>query len=63
MIYYIHNMLEDFSVNVKPQSTAPWNDKSFKVSPSVKSLDDEKKAEFHTFVMKAMFLCKEPGLI
>ena len=36
----------------------PWSDKLFKVNESVKKLDETRKATFHTFVMKAMFLCK-----
>ena len=43
---------------MKEQSKTPWNDKLFKVNKSVKNLDEERKSVFHTFVMKAMFLCK-----
>ena len=58
MKYYITNMLEEFPFKVKKQSKTPWNDKLFKVNESVKNLDEERKSVFHTFVMKAMFLCK-----
>ena len=58
MKYYIDNMIEEFPYEVKEQSKAPWNDKLFKVNETVNKLDEAKKAIFHTFVMKAMFLCK-----
>ena len=47
---------------------APWNDKLFKVNNTTKKLDEKRKYIFHTYVMKAMFLCKrarpniEPGV-
>ena len=58
MKYYIDNMIEEFPYEVKEQSKAPWNDKLFKVNETVSKLDEAKRAIFHTFVMKAMFLCK-----
>ena len=58
MKYYIDNMIEEFLYEVKEQSKAPWNDKLFKVNETVSKLDEAKRAIFHTFVMKAMFLCK-----
>jgi hypothetical protein len=36
----------------------PCNDKLFKIDKTTKKLDNERKAILHTFVMKAMFLCK-----
>ena len=57
MQYYIKNMIEEFPNEIKTQKV-PWNDKLFKVNESVKKLDETRKATFHTFVMKAMFLCK-----
>ena len=56
MKYYIYNMIEEFPERIKPQKIVPSNDKLFKVSESVKKLNDERKATFHTFVMKSMFL-------
>jgi hypothetical protein len=58
MRYYIDGMLEDFTFPVKPLITAPWTEKLLKVDSESKHLDDEKKGIFHTFTMKAMFLCK-----
>ena len=51
-------MIEQFPVEVKCNNTAPWNDKLFKVSQTVKRIDEQKQEIFYTFVMKAMFLCK-----
>ena len=58
MQYYIDNMDEEFPYEIKPVTTAPWNEKLFKVVESAEPLNEEKKAIFHTYVMKAMFLCK-----
>jgi hypothetical protein len=58
MRYYIDGMLEDFPFPVKPLTRAPWTEKLLKVDLESKHLDDEKKGIFHTFTMKAMFLCK-----
>ena len=55
---YIDNMVEEFPYDIKEQSKSPWNDKLFKVNESVNKLNEAKRAIFHTFVMKAMFLCK-----
>ena len=54
-------MIEEFEHEVKATTGAPLSDKIFKVSTSAKKLDEERKVEFHTFVMKAMFLCKKAG--
>lgn len=37
---------------------ARWNERSFKVNENTTKLDKERKAIFHTFIMKARFLCK-----
>jgi hypothetical protein len=58
MRYYIDGMLEDFPFPVKTITTAPWTDSLLKVDSASKHLDDEKRGIFHTFTMKAMFLCK-----
>jgi hypothetical protein len=58
MMYYIDGMIEDFPYPIKSIKTAPWTDKLMKVDVTSKHLDVEKKAIFHTFTMKAMFLCK-----
>jgi hypothetical protein len=38
--------------------TTPWTEKLFKVNDESKHLDEVRRVIFHTFVMKAMFLCK-----
>jgi hypothetical protein len=58
MIYYIIQMIKDFPYDLKSITTNPWTEKLFKVNTESKNLDDERRAVFHTFVMKAMFLCK-----
>ena len=51
-------MLEDFPYKVKPTKTAPWTEKLLKVQEDAKKLEEERRSIFHTFMMKAMFLCK-----
>jgi hypothetical protein len=57
MVDYVNNMVNDFPEELSP-SNYPWNDNLFKVDPSSKLLLKEKKELFHTFVAKALFLCK-----
>jgi len=58
MKYYIEDMIKEFPYELKGRTRAPWNDKLFKVNEKTKKLHDDKKSTFHTFLMKAMFLCK-----
>jgi hypothetical protein len=58
MKYYIDGMLEDFPYPVQATDKVPWTEKLFKVNSEKKLLNDEKRMLFHTFTMKAMFLCK-----
>jgi hypothetical protein len=58
MRYYVRDMLEKFPYEIEETNKNPWSDKLFKVDENAKALNEEKKAIFHTFVMKAMFLCK-----
>jgi hypothetical protein len=58
MRYYVKDMLDKFPFPIKGRSDTPWGEKLFKVDETSKKLDDERRAIFHTFVMKAMFLCK-----
>ena len=51
-------MVEEFPFEVKLIKTTPWTKKLFKVNDKSKNLNKEKRAIFHTFVMKSMFLCK-----
>ena len=68
MKYYIENMVKEFPYELNEKAKSPWNDKLFKVNNETKKLDEKRKAIFHTYVMKAMFLCKrarpdiEPGV-
>ena len=57
--------MKKFEHDAKATTGAPWSDKLFKASTSAKKLDEEQKAEFHTFVMKEIFLCKRarPGIL
>jgi hypothetical protein len=58
MTYYIKQMVKDFPFELKSITTNPWTEKLFKVNNESKNLEDERRTIFHTFVMKAMFLCK-----
>jgi hypothetical protein len=58
MRYFIDGMVEDVLYPIKAITTTPWTEKLMKVDLESKNLDAEKKAIFHTFTMKAMFLCK-----
>jgi hypothetical protein len=58
MKYYIQGMLDEFSFEVKPGQTTPWTEKLFKVQEDAKKLEEERRSIFHTFMMKAMFMCK-----
>jgi hypothetical protein len=62
MQYYIKQMIKDFKYDIKSVKTNPWTEKLFKVNKESKNVDDERRAIFHTFVMKAMFLCKRARL-
>ncbi|KAG7373398.1 reverse transcriptase RNA-dependent DNA polymerase [Nitzschia inconspicua] len=54
---YVHSMIEDFSGTIG-KSKQPWNEKLFRIDKKSNKLDEERAKEFHTFVMKGMFLCK-----
>jgi hypothetical protein len=58
MRYYIEAMIEEFPYEIKATKTAPWTEKLFKVQEDSKKLEEEQRSILHTFVMKAMFLCK-----
>lgn len=55
---YIHGMLEEFPYPVPSLNKPPWNERLIKVATESRKLDDERRSIFHTFTMKAMFLCK-----
>ena len=55
---YIGGMLDDFPHKLQGNVSVPWSEKLFKVDETSKKLDDARRETFHSFVMKAMFLCK-----
>ena len=59
MTDYVSNMLDDFSIHMKPEDTAPTPaaENLFAKGTGAK-LDKERAKEFHTFVAKGLFLCK-----
>ena len=58
MSYYIKGMIAEFPHNIKSTKTKPWNDKLYKNDITSKQLDEDRRATFHTFVMKTLFLTK-----
>jgi hypothetical protein len=58
MKYYIEGMLNEFPFPIKSKPATPWTEKLLKVQEDAKKLDEERRSIFHTYVMKAMFLCK-----
>jgi Reverse transcriptase (RNA-dependent DNA polymerase) len=57
MVDYVDDMIQDFPGEVTT-SNYPWNENLFKVDPNEKQLSKEQRELFHTFVAKALFLCK-----
>jgi hypothetical protein len=58
MRYYIKGMLEEFPYTIGMKKTTLWTEKLLKVQKDAKKLEEERRSIFHTYVMKAMFLCK-----
>ena len=59
MVDYTKNMVEDFPKELSTENvTYPWNDNLFKIDESSPALAKPKAEDFHTFVAKALFLCK-----
>jgi hypothetical protein len=58
MIYYIKGMLEEFPYAIGSTKVTPWTEKLLKVQKDAKKLEEERHSIFHTYVMKAIFLCK-----
>jgi hypothetical protein len=58
MTEYISSMLAEFPYKLQGEVHVPWTEKLFKVDETSKKLDDKRRETFHSFVMKAMFLCK-----
>ena len=63
MVDYIENMIDDFSVKLKMGETAPTpaTEDLFSVGPD-DPLPKAQAEEFHTFVAKGLFACKQARL-
>ena len=55
---YVSMMLDEFPYKLQGNVQVPWSEKLFKVDETSKKLEDTRRETFHSFVMKAMFLCK-----
>ena len=56
---YVKGMIEEYPEALPDKKiTCPWNENLFKVSDESKKLSKERAEDFHTFVAKALFLCK-----
>jgi hypothetical protein len=51
-------MLTNFPYKLQGEVYVPWTKKLFKVDETSKKLDHKRRERFHSFMMKAMFLCK-----
>jgi hypothetical protein len=58
MTDYVESMIEDFPDSLTGTASSPWTEKLFKVDEESKKIGESRRQTFHTFVMKAMFLCK-----
>ena len=55
---YVKSMIDEFPDELSGNSNGPWTANLFKVDDASPKLEPERAKTFHTFVMKAMFLCK-----
>ncbi len=55
---YLGTILTDFPDKLQGEVHVPWTEKLFKVGETSPKIDDKRRETFHSFVMKAMFLCK-----
>jgi len=51
-------MIEELPVKLTGAIATPWTERLMKIDKTSKKLDENRASTFHTFVMKAMFLCK-----
>jgi hypothetical protein len=58
MTPYVKSMIEDFPQELSGKMITPWSKNLFKVNNTAKKLGEQHAKQFHTFVMKGMFLCK-----
>ena len=54
---YVKSMIEEFPEKLTGKTAVPWTERLMKIDKTAKKLDVERAGIFHTFVMKAMFLC------
>ncbi len=57
MTDYVKRMVTDFLDPLKGKVRCPCNENLSEVDNTSKKLNKEKASTFHTFVMKALFLC------
>ena len=68
MVPYVKGMCEDFPGKLYKVS-CPWTATLFQIDDKAKLLDEPRQKDFHTFVMKGMFVCKRarqdilPGIV
>ena len=55
---YVKTMLEDFKYEIKKLAKTPAAEHIFKVNENCEKLNNKMSEDFHTFVAKALFLCK-----
>ena len=55
---YVKEMIKDYPSKTRENIECPWSTKLFNVNDNSKSLNNDYKELFHTFVMKCMFLGK-----
>ena len=55
---YIDEMIREFPETLSRNPKTPWTEKLFKVDKTSNILSKTKQELYHSFVMKAMFLCK-----
>jgi hypothetical protein len=51
-------MINDFPQELSGKTITPLSENLFKVDSTAKKLGEQRAKQFHTFVMKGMFLCK-----
>jgi len=59
MTEYVKSMVEEFPQQVQGRNATPWTENLFKVDASSKQLGQERKENFHTFVMKGISCANE----
>ena len=55
---YVEKMLKDYEVPITGTVTSPANHNLYKEVKAAKKLSDKERQHFHTFVAKALYVCK-----